>query len=121
MPGKWGARARHAPPRSANELGCQANGGARAGHAPPLDPPMVLHLLTGLVLDLFLKTFHVSLDTAQITLIFKKSRICLGVSVLLSIWLPGPMFLLVGISVSGPLFLPGVSVQGGLCLGVSLL
>ena len=29
------------PPRSANELGCQANGGARAGRAPPpLDPPM---------------------------------------------------------------------------------
>ena len=24
-----------APPRSANELGCQANGGARAGRAPP--------------------------------------------------------------------------------------
>ena len=23
------------PPRSANELGCQANGGAHAGHAPP--------------------------------------------------------------------------------------
>ena len=27
-------------PRSANELGCQANGGARAGRAP-LDPPML--------------------------------------------------------------------------------
>ena len=32
------------PPRSANELGCQANGGARAGRAPPLDPPMLLHI-----------------------------------------------------------------------------
>ena len=46
------------PPRSANELGCQANGGARAGRAPPLDPPMVHtsrwmvhgdHCLTGFV------------------------------------------------------------------------
>ena len=33
MPGKCTGRA---PPRSANELGCQANGGARAGH---VDPP----------------------------------------------------------------------------------
>ena len=35
------------PPRSANELGCQANGGARAGRAPPrsaneLVPPLRL-------------------------------------------------------------------------------
>ena len=37
-----GGRAPGAPPRSANELGCQANGGARAGHAP-LDPPMKLY------------------------------------------------------------------------------
>ena len=39
MPGKWGGTHRARPPRSANELGCQANGGAHAGHAP-LDPPM---------------------------------------------------------------------------------
>ena len=30
-----GACTGRAPPRSANELGCQANGGARAGRAPP--------------------------------------------------------------------------------------
>ena len=30
-----GGRALGTPPRSANELGCQANGGARAGRAPP--------------------------------------------------------------------------------------
>ena len=43
MPGKWGGRAPGAPPLdSANELGCQANGGARAGRAPPLDPPMIV-------------------------------------------------------------------------------
>ena len=35
MPGKWGGARRVRPPRSANELGCQANGGARAGRAPP--------------------------------------------------------------------------------------
>ena len=35
MPGKWGGTHRVRPPRSPNELGCQANGGARAGHAPP--------------------------------------------------------------------------------------
>ena len=40
MPGKWGGACRACPPRSANELGCQANGGARAGRAP-LDPPMI--------------------------------------------------------------------------------
>ena len=34
-----GGRAPGAPPRSANELGCQANGG-RAPGTPPLDPPM---------------------------------------------------------------------------------
>ena len=39
MPGKWGGVRRVRPPRSANELGCQANGGAHAGRAP-LDPPM---------------------------------------------------------------------------------
>ena len=39
MPGKWGARTGCTPPRSANELGCQTNGG-RAPGAPPLDPPM---------------------------------------------------------------------------------
>ena len=40
MPGKWGGAHRARPPRSANELGCQANGGVHAGRAP-LDPPMV--------------------------------------------------------------------------------
>ena len=35
MPGKWGGAHRARPPRSANELGCQANGGARAGAPPP--------------------------------------------------------------------------------------
>ena len=35
MPGKWGGAHLAHPPRSANELGCQANGGAHAGHAPP--------------------------------------------------------------------------------------
>ena len=35
MPGKWGGTCRAQPPRSANELGCQANGGAHAGRAPP--------------------------------------------------------------------------------------
>ena len=35
-----GGAHRARPPRSANELGCQANGGARAGRAP-LDPPML--------------------------------------------------------------------------------
>ena len=35
MPGKWGGAHRACPPRSANELGCQANGGARTGRAPP--------------------------------------------------------------------------------------
>ena len=39
MPGKWGGAHWERPPRSPNELGCQANGGARAGRAPP-DPPM---------------------------------------------------------------------------------
>ena len=39
MPGKWGGVHRVRPPRSANELGCQANGGAHAGRTP-LDPPM---------------------------------------------------------------------------------
>ena len=36
MPGKWGGACRVRPPRSANELGCQANGGARAGRAPQI-------------------------------------------------------------------------------------
>ena len=40
MPGKWGGAHRACPPRSANELGCQANGGARAAARAPLDPPM---------------------------------------------------------------------------------
>ena len=42
MPGKWGARAGHAPldppmyvPKYHQKLGSQANGGARAGRAPP--------------------------------------------------------------------------------------
>ena len=39
MPGKWGGAHRACPPRSANELGCQANGGGAPG-ASPLDPPM---------------------------------------------------------------------------------
>ena len=37
--------------------------------------------------------------------------------VLLPIWMPLPMFLLVGVSVSGNLFFLGVSGQGGLCQG----
>ena len=43
MPGKWGGACWACPPRSANELGCQANGG-RAPGAPPLDPPMFLYV-----------------------------------------------------------------------------
>ena len=42
MPGKWGARTGRAPPRSANELGCQANGGGARRARPPLDPPMYM-------------------------------------------------------------------------------
>ena len=45
MPGKWGGTHRVRPPRSANELGCQANGGAHAGRAP-LDPPMYSVIVT---------------------------------------------------------------------------
>ena len=35
----------------------------------------------------------------------------------LPVWLPGSMFLLGGVSISGPKFLSRVSVQGGLCPG----
>ena len=38
----------------------------------------------------------------------------------LPVWLPGPMFLLGGVSDSGPMFLLGVSVHRGLCVGRSL-
>ena len=38
----------------------------------------------------------------------------------LPVWLPGPMFLLGGVSDSGPMFLLGVSVHRGLCVGGSL-
>ena len=35
MPGKWGGAHQVHPPRSANELGCQANGGRAPGAPPP--------------------------------------------------------------------------------------
>ena len=35
MPGKWGGACQARPPRSANELGCQANGGRAPGAPPP--------------------------------------------------------------------------------------
>ena len=46
------------PPRSANELGCQANGGARAGRAP-LDPPMIIVVYVRCI-DVKQSKFHIN-------------------------------------------------------------
>ena len=67
MPGKWGGAHLVRPPRSANELGCQANwGGAHRAH-PPLDPPMDTNGSTRQWIELryHFKTFYKHKDYFQ--------------------------------------------------------